>query len=391
MCLGTLLFVDESNHGSFVMDVTPEDAPGLTVTRPLRGFCHECSVEVVPAELPDDSFECPLCHEACVECPYESFEHWQGTWIVTFENGSMSRLTIDEHGLASFGAGNSEQLLWAPHEHEGFLLRLGERHHLRLESGGTLLFRCVLPSGRVIHGRGQRNVTVPGALNSVVGNLVDVMGTLAEAGTDWGDEPMTQAEGAEGNEASDLTPENDARRQELHRALDEGLQDLADHWPGLADADRQRLRAQMRQVATPLVGALANNAPLMQALGGAFAMPFPPEFFVMGPQPAPTDQAAPPALVKRWLDQQACSRESLAQDWQCPICFEGDSEELVAICRDVASGRVVHAFHRPCVASWLAKSNDCPTCRRRPIVTEEAVDATPGAAEGIHDGGQMEQ
>jgi len=348
----------------------------------LRGFCHECAVEVVPAELPDDSFECPRCREACVECPYESFEHWQGTWIVTFENGSMSRLTIDEHGFASFGPGNSEQLLWAPHEHEGFLLRLGETYHLRRESAGTLTLRHVLPSGQVIHGRGQHRVTVPGALTSVVGNLVDVMGNLAEAGTIRGDEPMT--------EASALTTENTHRRQELHRALDEGLQDLADHWPGLADADRQRLRAQMRQVASPLVGALANNGPLMQALGGAFAMPFPPEFFAMGPQPTSTDQAAHPALVARWLDQQACSRESLAQDWQCPICFEGDSEELVAICRDV-SGRVVHAFHRPCVANWLAKSNDCPACRRRPIVTEESVDTAPGVAEASHDGGQMEQ
>jgi len=80
------------------------------------------------------------------------------------------------------------------------------------------------------------------------------------------------------------------------------------------------------------------------------------------------------ARLRHWMDAAAldpAAAAGLDSEWQCPICFDSNrKEELVAMCRD-EDGRPMHTFHSSCATNWLDHKNECPACRRSPIVETE--------------------
>mmetsp|Transcript_5644 Transcript_5644/g.15416 ORF Transcript_5644/g.15416 Transcript_5644/m.15416 type:complete len:455 (+) Transcript_5644:128-1492(+) len=443
--------------------VEPPDAPAAAL--PLRGFCHQCEREVIPRALDEDeSFECPHCQESCVECPYTSYEMWEGVWQVRLANGRSHRLTVDAEGAATIlgqqpstatGAAPLEaSLVWAPTEHEGFLMRLdgpalraaGVREHLGLdmESSGSLRVRYESADGVVLGSARRGN-----ASGAVVGNWMEamdaLMGTIEDLEHDGGggeaEGPMAVdadrgvAAGAPGapGAAGAAGPEP-AQVARVQRALDRGLEQMAANWPGLGGADRDEMRRQLQQFTAPLAGILAQNGPLVASLGapqaggagapaGAAGHPGGPGVifapiglpggqlpglqglfggmgmldptlaaaFGLGPPwqmgaggGTNTEHAgAPEADVASWLENRgidaALAAGQLEPEWQCPICFDSSLKDLVAVCRDDA-GRTVHAFHKECVANWLVRRSECPSCRRTPVVLTPAPSAATGGS-----------
>jgi hypothetical protein len=39
----------------------------------------------------------------------------------------------------------------------------------------------------------------------------------------------------------------------------------------------------------------------------------------------------------------------------------------VEVCKDT-NGLGVHLFHKKCMLDWVTRSNECPSCRRAPLV-----------------------
>lgn len=365
-------------------------------SQPLRGFCYECEREVVPVPTEDEGFQCPLCQEACVECPYESFERWEGAWQLRLANGRVSQMTVDEHGCVDFGPSGPGpvavrrvgRLRWAPTEHEGFLMRL-EGHpsggHLHLgpapdggEDGGAEASDRL----RVRHEAGE--VVLDGVAEraedaSLVGLLDSILGRAAEpAGPGAAAQP---------------------RLRNLHRFLDQGLEQLAAQLAGPGSApgpEREQMVQQLRQLTAPFLDALARpeggpggpggrNAPgasqfdFTQFLNQSF-FDLDPNVFGQHMQEQRHSGAAP-AAAAAWLQTRSIDGvEDLESDWQCPICFDGEPRDLVAVCRD-ERGRTLHAFHRPCVEAWLVRRDECPSCRRSPVV-EAPPPGDPGSAPG---------
>lgn len=361
-------------------------APGPL--QPLRGFCHQCEEEVVPVEVGENEFECPYCQESCVECPYDSFELWEGVWQVLLTDGQEHQLDVNASGAAVIsgrGLGPEAcQLVWAPLDHQGYLMRLdteepggsGASEHLFPMPGGDLCVRYQRPDGVVLEGQARRDFGSTGA----------------------GDASVADAMGAG---YADLVGVQDHHLQE---AVDAGLEQLAAHWPGLSDEDREEMRQHLRQLTLPLSGVLAHHeaisaqygVPGQLAPGLVFAALGPgglPVWSPLGPRAAawgpalpglafgsmpPLHGGAAEAAVSAWLDSRSFDGKAagaeLEQDWQCPICFDGATTELVAVCRDDA-GRTVHAFHKRCVAGWLVRRDECPSCRRTPLV-EAPAEAT---------------
>eukprot|EP00747_Dinoflagellata_sp_TGD_P168152 gnl/TRDRNA2_/TRDRNA2_193882_c0_seq1.p1 gnl/TRDRNA2_/TRDRNA2_193882_c0~~gnl/TRDRNA2_/TRDRNA2_193882_c0_seq1.p1 ORF type:complete len:488 (-),score=89.15 gnl/TRDRNA2_/TRDRNA2_193882_c0_seq1:47-1411(-) len=394
---------------------------------PLRGFCHMCEQEVAPAALADDNgddYECPLCGEACVECPYDSFERWQGIWDVRFEDGCINKLTIDEHGAATVLSRDGESsgtanLVWAPHEHEGFLMRLeghrqaGAREHLRPEPDtGGLCIRLQADGGAVIMGTASRAATVaaaaqgpaPLSLGQLMGQMMgNMFGDLEDSADGMEEEDQAQPQG-QGARRGRGGPAANARN--VTAVLEQSMEQLAQQWPGLNDADRGQMRQQLRQLASPLAGFLSHNPALMQEIvrgleegppppgaGGPGVFPlfggpagpggaFPFAFNIFGGpnmlfrDPAHEHQGVPQAALDSFLAGRSVAGADLEQGWECSICFDTSTEDVVAICQE-AAGRTVHAYHKPCVAEWLIRRNECPTCRRTPVV-EVPETPTPG-------------
>jgi len=64
---------------------------------------------------------------------------------------------------------------------------------------------------------------------------------------------------------------------------------------------------------------------------------------------------------------QVVQGETMAEDWVCSICTDSttansaESSPIVDICAG-------HQFHRNCLREWLKRRNNCPLCRREPII-----------------------
>lgn len=73
-------------------------------------------------------------------------------------------------------------------------------------------------------------------------------------------------------------------------------------------------------------------------------------------------------------------------DWMCPICSEGVEAEdsngwLVRICGGAgpADGQD-HVYHEACLRRWLLTKNQCPVCRRAPVIPRLGTTAPSAAA-----------
>lgn len=172
--------------------------------------------------------------------------------------------------------------------------------------------------------------------------------------------------------------------ENLRDQLERGLGQLAQQWPGISDAERQRMHEQLLQWTAPLANVLAEHPPMMQVFshqvdGSGFAgVNFMQQFFgpmAGAPRASAGRTGAPAASVSAFLDSRATGEDTVEDSWQCPICFDGTKQELVAICR---GGGPTHAFHRECVEPWLLRRNDCPTCRREPVVELGTVHPADG-------------
>lgn len=186
----------------------------------------------------------------------------------------------------------------------------------------------------------------------------------------------------------------------MRRELEQTVDMLVDNWQGVDLEAREAFRTQLRQLTTAMAPALRGMDPNMfqggfPGLAGALAPPQPGQptnlgaifqnAFLMSPDGmwmpaawggAPDTrqeqrQAVPEALLTEWLGSRACGEpelKSLEADWQCPICFDNAREELIWTCRD---GSALHSFHQECLERWLQRRNECPTCRRTPLVQQQ--------------------
>lgn len=354
---------------------------------PLRGLCYVCDREIVPIETDDGSFECPDCGESAVECPCEDYERWQGSWEVRYagdEGPYNYRLTIGPDGtyVARRPGSTAEgDLVWAPEDHDGFSMRLE----------GTLSY-----PGAAAEYLGF----VPLHDDSDVGQVPSFLARLETAdgdvlqGSVWPCMPAHESamspflrifSGALGEDIDDEGGEgvgNERYQQDIMR----GFEDMANGWPGLSPEDRERVRGQMRNAAVafaPLVRNImrpngeAQPGPMGHfPLGGAMVQdPFLSQLFGMprGGFERVERQGVAEPLLQQWLSSRQFSGAGLDHDWQCPICFDSSLEGLVAVCND-AAGNPVHAYHRECLSDWLARKNECPTCRRTPVAVEDDLD-----------------
>lgn len=353
--------------------------------------------------MDDGNFECVHCHESCVECPFETFENWQGIWDVRLATGEEFQITIDDDGAVyaneheEGAGGQAARLVWSPFEHDGFLMRIhsvrnmeqGVSEHLRLEPDGSLTLRRQTPNG-VVLGVGQPE-------------FVDDDG----ADGDDGEESQTSAEGAGGGVAgssSDLltllramlhvppgTPPGAAAGGEAAQPLGfiQSLENVASGMRGLNEEERQRVRQQLRQDLRRITSsgifqqALAAGRGAAGPAGGPSSVNFVPPGTenltqallqllnqpVVFRQDSGPHNSVPQAQAARWLERKGVTPETadLETDWLCPICFDSTREGLVSLCQD-AQERAVHLFHRDCVEAWVVRHNECPTCRRTPLV-----------------------
>jgi len=352
---------------------------------PLRGFCHACEAEIIPQDLAGGEYQCPTCQESCVECPYESYDRWDGLWDIRYADGTTRQYEIDEMGFVHLLDAEGEpqsttRLMWAMKDGVGCMrihAGAGVLEYLRQDEVGNLIVSQHRPDGTVLAGVG----------------LID--------GDDGDDEPMT--DGQEGN------------GEDFRVALEQGLEQLAGSWPGMSAQDRDRMRNSMQQFSGELSQMLSQNRPLMEAvqqmqqqarqarspdggppapaLGGMFAMQLgpggPPLFNIFGPEqwlgPHPwvlpsearrQQEGVPMQEAVEWLRSRAVlDVKDFEADWQCPICFDSSTEDLVAVCRD-SDGKASHVFHCECVADWFVRRDECPSCRRTPVVRESVENPT---------------
>lgn len=365
------------------MEVEVDQSASSPPGAPLRGMCYDCAVEVVPIQLATEEFQCPLCRETAIECPYESFDRWSGFWHVSYSNGTESHFVVDDRGsclLMRPSAGGvgavAVPLLWAPCDaEEGFQMRVDGLHgpgtveYLRLDpaDGNVLFLRQQAPNGVVVQGTARR------------------AGEEGEAGP--------------AEELADEAMFSTGDVQDLGRALDRGLDQLMMNWPGLSGADREEMQRQLRQWTAPLAGLLAQNPQLANAVaqqqhraaapgeaaadfGALFDLqqvfgPLDMAFFGAGlgqgqGQGGARRAGVEEAVASSWLAGRALAGgEAPEADWQCPICFDSTATELVAVCKD-EGGKALHVFHKQCVQDWLVRRDECPSCRRTPVVMPSA-------------------
>jgi len=396
----------------------------------LRGFCHLCDCEIAALAVGDDAFQCPYCDEQAVECPYTSYEHWQGTWVLDFHDGATTnQLQIDEAGLAVLSVagqrGQCKELIWAPHSEE-YLMRLEHHHpeldgvvdslgfepgpslggqlgllvHRQFEDGSSQLGRATRRSRR------QRRLR-PAEQRGVFGRLFgDLMSTFTGAGREPpAEEDASEPPSADEPEREGLPMTDDARRfrQATQESLDRWVEQMAVAGPAarFSDAERARMQQQMRQAMRPFVDLMTSDPALMQILReqGQLVQPIPipvvppnPEFQHVfahlffddddfnRTQRQGTQSAVPERIVAKWLDERAAAETpEVDGDWVCPICFDSSMEDVIVICK--ADDKAQHSFHRDCIQGWLVRRNECPTCRRTPLIQ-------PGAAGGASAAGR---
>lgn len=325
----------------------PDEA--AVVNTPCRGFCYDCDTEVIPRLLDDGNFQCPTCEETGVECPYESYERWEGTWFLAYTDGYTNYLNINENGLATLRRAESEsagmQLTCVPDDDEGFLMRLdglrqaNTRDYIRLDPNtGGLLFRHEGINGEVVMGSGTRQ------------------------------EPEVVAPAPPVPSGNPLRPNGFRVSTLLHRALDQF------DWRGLTGGDDEVFRQQLHEIIVAPLQQMVDqqNDVFMHSFGAAPLFNFDHFSQVLGNAQMfgqrERGTGVTEAAANSWLESRKLDATSdIGADWQCPICFDGDPEDLVSICRDEKGG-ALHVFHRECVAPWLVRRNECPACRRSPVV-----------------------
>jgi hypothetical protein len=70
--------------------------------------------------------------------------------------------------------------------------------------------------------------------------------------------------------------------------------------------------------------------------------------------------------IESGLAQLAHSKPSVEPDWECPVCLDGATEEIIGVCR--SDGVAIHCFHKECIQGWLLRRNHCPCCQRAPLI-----------------------
>lgn len=279
------------------------------------------------------------------------------------------------------GGASTAPLVWAPHDHDGFLMRLqGHRREAVCdylgpdpETGG-LRVRHQAEDGSVVAGFARRAGMGIGIMPRF-GPQVTALGQV-DADTERGQLAFGPGSGVLRERGGD----GPAARH-IQQALEQGLDHMTVGWPGLSEEERVRMRLQLQQWTVPLAGALSQHPPLAQALvgqgghggGPAFILNFEQLFGFLEAQGHASVEhtGVPENVLMSWLDSKAVrNTEELEPDWQCPICFDGSLEGLVACCR--ANDQSIHAFHRECIKDWLLRRNECPTCRRNPLVEEDS-------------------
>eukprot|EP00927_Polykrikos_kofoidii_P011446 TRINITY_DN14865_c0_g1_i10.p1 TRINITY_DN14865_c0_g1~~TRINITY_DN14865_c0_g1_i10.p1 ORF type:complete len:418 (+),score=64.49 TRINITY_DN14865_c0_g1_i10:62-1255(+) len=388
---------------------------------PARGYCHQCEAEVVATELEGGEFECPHCRESCVESPYDSFEQWEGTWQVRYDNGYTNSFTITDDGLLTLArvddAGSGEtHLVWVGnYDVRGsdglFQMRLeghyraGVVEYFRRDieaETDNIVIHHITENGTIVHGTAWHEEDGSQASDGLA-RVMDAMISGLAGGAVGAARAPGEADAAMSPEESEI--------QDLHRSVQSSLAQLAGQWPGLPGGERDWMRDQMQQWSVPLAGVISRHRPVLQALshqmrirpgsgggagGGAtggnlgalhFGQIFQTAdgFFMRLPREQQEHTGVSRAKAAAWLDARSVDGSAVAVaaesgtvedgEWQCPICFDCSTSELVGVCTD-AAGKPAHIFHRQCVLDWLIRRDECPTCRRTPLVEEPS----PGLA-----------
>lgn len=360
-------------------EVAEQEIAPATTSSLVRGFCHECSKEVAARELADESFECQLCREPYVECPYDSFENWEGSWQIQYQNGYVNTLTISSSGSCVLacrdphGGQGSANLQWAPEEHEGFLMRLeghyrpGVVEHLRQEDG-LLHIRHATGEGGVVHAEGRKvdPTATPVQAPVSLDNLFRVSRNGQNQEIDFSMMAGVVSNFLDG--FVEALPDDEAGPNDgpngILGAVERGFARVAAQTPGLSEAERQALAEGSARLVAPL----AQNFMFGGMIGRRERQ---------RPQTAVSEEAA-----SHWIEVNTIAEDALYPEWSCPICYDGSTEDVVLLCGDLREGERVHAVHGACVLPWLVKRDECPVCRRTPIVgdTQPENQSNPTAA-----------
>lgn len=68
--------------------------------------------------------------------------------------------------------------------------------------------------------------------------------------------------------------------------------------------------------------------------------------------------------VAWWLSAEKRQVVEVPESWACAVCTDGQNDD-----RMVDAG--CHVYHESCLRGWLVRKNNCPVCRRSPIVPHD--------------------
>jgi len=306
-----------------------------------RGFCHLCQAEVRAQEMEDGNFQCSSCLESTVECPYESLENWEGGWrfcvaeatFLQLDISSDGAVTVTRHPRSFFGEGEHRcHLRWAPSSDDHYNWQLDMPDvRCRFESPNQEVFgaqQTVLETGEVSRGTMHRSSSETEE-EEEESEYVDLL-AIARMFRFGSARSSNSGPAGQPNPQSSLLMNAIASLDALHPQVFQ-------HFRGDLDLVESIFEIAMRRN--------AREAALQ-----------------------PERLGASRTQVRHWLAGAAIEHVAgLESDWQCPICFDGCTDDLVAMCKD-DDGKPMHYFHSECVSGWLVRRDECPTCRRTPIV-----------------------